>query len=200
MTVGLPRPDQLIPTQRARRERIVDAAFELLMQREYDEIQIREVADHAGVALGTLYRYFSSKEHLFAAALVKWGAALRSRVQQGPVRSADVAGQLAEIYLRAIDAFERRPQFFRTLIAIESTTDPYARDLWAEFGTVTRGSFDTPLTAFDPDQADAISHSLMHVLHGALRAWSNGTLTIDDARNRMARAITLIFSPPPTAS
>lgn len=170
------------------------------MRHEYESIQMREVADHAGVALGTLYRYFGSKEHLFAAALVKWGAALRSRVQQAPVLSADVAGQLAEIYLRAIDAFERRPQFFRTLIAIESTTDTYARDLWAEFGAVTRGSFHAPLAAFDPEQAEAISDTLMQVLHGSLRAWSNGTLTIDGARHRMARAITLIFSPPPTAS
>ncbi len=170
------------------------------MRREYDEIQMREVADHAGVALGTLYRYFGSKEHLFAAALVKWGAAMKSTVQRGPTCRDDVAGQLADVYLRAIDAFERRPQFFRTLIAIESTTDPYARDLWAEFGTVTRSSFHTPLAAFDPDQAEAISHTLMHVLHGALRAWSNGTLTIDDARRRMAGAIHLIFSPPPAAA
>jgi TetR/AcrR family transcriptional regulator, cholesterol catabolism regulator len=169
-----------------------------LLRRDYDEIQIREVADHAGVALGTLYRYFVSKEHLFAAALVKWGAALRSRVQRGPVRSPEIAGQLVEVYLRAIDAFERRPQFFRTLMAIESSTDTRTRELWAEFGEATSEAFSAPLASLPPDQAAAISQTLLPVLHGALRAWANGALTIDDTRGRVTQAITLIFSAPPT--
>ncbi|WP_153347726.1 TetR/AcrR family transcriptional regulator [Nocardia aurantia] len=53
-------------SQRARRARIIDAAIPLLTEREFDQIQIREVADGADVALTTVYRYFPSKELLFA--------------------------------------------------------------------------------------------------------------------------------------
>lgn len=187
----------MIPTQLARRQRIVDAAFDLLIEREYDEIQIREVADRAGVALGTVYRYFASKEHLFAAALVKWGAALRSRVERGSTRMEGVAGQLAEVYLRAVDAFERRPQFYRTLMAIESSSDRHARELWAEFGVVTSTAFHTPVASLPPEAAAAITQTLLPVLNGALRAWANGTLPIADARRWITQAIDLIFAPPP---
>ncbi len=196
--VAPPRPESLIPTQRARRERIVDTAFEFLVHHEYDDIQVRDIAERAEVALGTVYRYFTSKEHLFAAVLVRWGAALRTRVHRAPLGSTDTDGQLRELYLRAIAAFERRPQFFRTLVVIENTTDPNARELWAEFSKVSTDTFMEPLSDFDPEVATAITNSLFPVLHAVLRAWVNGDLEMTVARRRMTDAIDLIFSPPPS--
>src|SRR3954447_16261722 len=65
--------------QLARRQRIVESALRALESREYEQIQIRDVALTAEVALGTLYRYFSSKEHLYAAVLQEWAAFDRPR-------------------------------------------------------------------------------------------------------------------------
>ena len=59
-------------SQLARRERILDAAMELATEGGYDAVQMREVGTEAGVALGTIYRYFSSKDDLLAAVLVAW--------------------------------------------------------------------------------------------------------------------------------
>ena len=56
-------------SQLARRERILDAAVELATEGGYDAVQMREVAERADVALGTLYRYFPSKVHLLVAAM-----------------------------------------------------------------------------------------------------------------------------------
>lgn len=66
-----PVVEELSATQSRRRQHIVDASFDLLLSRRYDQIQMRDTAADAGVALGTLYRYFSSKDHLFAALLRK---------------------------------------------------------------------------------------------------------------------------------
>jgi len=64
-----PDPGSLPRGQQERRDRIVRAAISLLQHGgEYDEIQMRDVALEAGVTLGTVYRYFTSKEHLYAAA------------------------------------------------------------------------------------------------------------------------------------
>jgi AcrR family transcriptional regulator len=57
------------PSQLARRERILDAAVELASDGGWDAVQMREVADRADVALGTLYRYFPSKVHLLVSAM-----------------------------------------------------------------------------------------------------------------------------------
>ncbi|HWB65436.1 MAG TPA: TetR family transcriptional regulator [Mycobacteriales bacterium] len=57
------------PSQQARRERILDAAVELAAEGGYEAVQMREVAERADVALGTVYRYFPSKVHLLVTAM-----------------------------------------------------------------------------------------------------------------------------------
>ena len=59
--------DALTKSQAARRQRVLVAALELGADGGYDAVQMRDVATTAGVALGTIYRYFSSKDHLLAA-------------------------------------------------------------------------------------------------------------------------------------
>jgi AcrR family transcriptional regulator len=51
----------LIPT----RERLLRAARELIEEGGYGRASVAAIADRAGVAAGTLYRHFSSKEELF---------------------------------------------------------------------------------------------------------------------------------------
>jgi AcrR family transcriptional regulator len=69
--------------QVARRERILDAAVELASEGGYDAVQMREVAERAEVALGTLYRYFPSKVHLLVSALGRTFQQLRDSVPAG---------------------------------------------------------------------------------------------------------------------
>lgn len=71
------------PSQAARRERILDAAIELAEEGGYEAVQMREVAERADVALGTLYRYFPSKVHLLVTALGRIFADLQSSVRVG---------------------------------------------------------------------------------------------------------------------
>ena len=48
------------------RERIVNAALELIAEGGYVNAPVAAVAERAGVAVGTVYRYFPSKSDLFA--------------------------------------------------------------------------------------------------------------------------------------
>ena len=48
------------------RSRIIDAALGLISEGGYVNAQIAAVAEHAGVAVGTVYRHFPSKSDLFA--------------------------------------------------------------------------------------------------------------------------------------
>ena len=59
--------ETLTPNQAARRDRVLEAAMDLAGEGGYDAVQMRDVAARAQVALGTIYRYFSSKDHLLAA-------------------------------------------------------------------------------------------------------------------------------------
>jgi AcrR family transcriptional regulator len=68
-------------SQVARRERILDAAMELATEGGYDAVQMREVAERADVALGTVYRYFPSKVHLLVAAMSRTFQTLQDSVR-----------------------------------------------------------------------------------------------------------------------
>ena len=55
--------------QRERRNRILEATVAIASEGGFEAVQMREVAQRADVALGTLYRYFPSKIHLLVSAL-----------------------------------------------------------------------------------------------------------------------------------
>ncbi len=67
-----PRPAAVPVTdeQEARRAAILKAAVRLGKRKEIDRISAQAIAAEAGVALRTLYRYYPSKHHVFAAVLM----------------------------------------------------------------------------------------------------------------------------------
>ena len=134
-----PDPATLPPGQLERRRRIVRAAISLIGRDEYDAIQMRDVAAEAGVALATIYRYFTSKEHLYAAVLVEWSTdypLTQAGARRDPADTAEA--RLRTLMRRAVRSFERHPQMMRAVIVLESSQDPNARALFEQFGARTR--------------------------------------------------------------
>jgi len=64
----------------ANRRRILEAAREVFARRGLDA-EVREIAERAGVGIGTLYRHFESREGLVAALIHQAGEDLLRRVQ-----------------------------------------------------------------------------------------------------------------------
>src|SRR3954471_5467007 len=118
------RGDQLTRSQAARRERVIRAAIDLAATGGYDAVQMRDVAAHGQVALGTIYRYFTSKDHLLAAAQVEWVTDLERRVGQRPPRSGTTAERMVDILRRATRAMEREPTLTAALVTAMSSPDP----------------------------------------------------------------------------
>ncbi|MFC7886235.1 TetR family transcriptional regulator [Streptomyces sp. NPDC057376] len=68
------------PRQHARRQSILRAAAEIAADTGLERVQMQEVARSAGVAIGTLYRYFPSKTHLFTAVMADQIEGLAARL------------------------------------------------------------------------------------------------------------------------
>ncbi len=196
---GPPDPDLLPRGQQERRSRIVQAAISLLGDREYDAIQMREVAEEAGVALATIYRYFTSKEHLYAAALIEWAADFPVRQPSAPAgRGADTAeAGIRALMRRAVRAFERHPQMMRAVIVLESSNDPNARRLWEQFGAHNVAVLTEALSSLDPETAARVVEVANSVMVTRLRAWALGRCSIRDVDRSVQGALDLIFSPSP---
>ena len=52
------------------RNQIEDAAIELFMEHGYHATSMRQIAEHANMALGGIYNHFKSKDEIFEAIIL----------------------------------------------------------------------------------------------------------------------------------
>jgi TetR/AcrR family transcriptional regulator, cholesterol catabolism regulator len=186
--------DQLTKSQAARRGRVIRAAIDLAAKGGYDAVQMRDVATEARVALGTIYRYFTSKDHLLAAAQVEWVTDLERRVGQRPPRGDTTADRLVEILRRATRAMEREPLLTAALVTAMSSPDPGVADCQAEMGLVMgRIQAQAFPDDFDPDIEHHIIQAIEFIWFSSLLAWANGWDGIGDAGERLSSAAHLML-------
>jgi AcrR family transcriptional regulator len=182
--------------QRARRDAIMRATIELLSNREHGQIHMRDIADRSGVALATLYRYFASKELLFAHAVVAWGQAFVSTTETRASEARSDAERIQQAFARTIKAYERWPAFYRLIAAFEVTEDSDADRVFQSFSKRYQGSLKTVLRDTDPDDAAIIAQMLLSTLGAALRKWSIGDWEIAQVYEQMSSAVDLVFRLP----
>jgi AcrR family transcriptional regulator len=84
-------------------EAILAAALDLFVERGFHGTSVPSVAERAGVAAGTIYHYFSSKEALVNALYKRWKAEISARVISGFPFESPVREQFRTIWERMAD-------------------------------------------------------------------------------------------------
>jgi len=188
-----PLPETLSDTQRERRDRIVESGLRLLRTNDHHQIQMKDVAADAGVALGTVYRYFQSKDHLFAEVLAAWGSELRTNVERKPLKGNTNAERLTDVLHRSMRAFQGWPQLARVVMALEASEDPFTREIFAR--NMAR-NIDVYVEAVqglpDPLTLDVVRVATS-VFDLQLRQWVVGAQSIAEVYDRIARAVWVIL-------
>ena len=101
--------------QRERRKRILDATIALASQGGFDAVQMRAVAEHADVALGTLYRYFPSKIHLLVSALQREFERTEVALRDKPLEGDTTAERVISVLKRTTRGMQSDPQLCEAL-------------------------------------------------------------------------------------
>ena len=105
-------------------ERIFDVAIALAEEGGYDNVRQRDVAARAGVALGTLYKRFRSKEDILSAALARETERLERKLEKGPVKGDTAEDRLVGFYTTLTRALTRRPHFARAVLRAMASGQP----------------------------------------------------------------------------
>ncbi|MFI0483228.1 TetR family transcriptional regulator [Actinomadura sp. 9N215] len=102
--------------QHQRRKRIVQAAAALASRGGIEAMQMRTVSERAGVALGTLYRYFPSKMDLVVAVVSEELDLLEGSIERRPPSAGDPPQRAVEVLMRATRGLMREPELAEALI------------------------------------------------------------------------------------
>jgi AcrR family transcriptional regulator len=190
----LARP--LTRAQQARRQRVIDAAMALGLDGGYDAVQMRDVAAQADVAMGTVYRYFTSKDHLLAAALVYWVEQLAVRIEQHPPTGALPADRVLEVLDRALRAMGRQPRLVAAVFTSLSSPDPAAvgcqQQITLLMEGIIAGAMGEPVL---PDMSER-ARMIGHVWYSALVGWINGWSTMARVYDELAVSVRLLLPAP----
>ncbi|MEV6162223.1 TetR family transcriptional regulator [Streptomyces sp. NPDC052052] len=183
------------PRQYARRQSILRAAADIAAETGLERVQMHEVAKSAGVAIGTLYRYFPSKTHLFTAVMADQIEGFGARLPDRAAHSSSEDAVFATL-VSATRNLLRRPALATAMIqsanAARSTTVP-------DVERVDTGFLDLLLDAWgvkEPTEGQIARLRLLMLLwYGVLQTQLNERITPKEADADLRLACHLLLAP-----
>ena len=189
--------EALTVSQAARRERVIAAAMALGADGGYDAVQMRDVATTAGVALGTIYRYFSSKDHLLAASMVDWSKELEARVTEQPPAEGSAADRVVAVIRGVTSGMEQQPKLAAAVVNAVTASDPAVVECQREMTTTIMRVLAAPIADLPHDERDGIVRVLAHVWNSTNLGWVNGWLTVGQVGDDLEQAARLLLRDTP---
>jgi AcrR family transcriptional regulator len=187
--------------------RIVDEAVRLADEGGFEAVRLRDVAEASDVALGTLYKYFRSKEDILLFALTEEVGKLEAALVSRPPSGDTPVQRIASCFRRATNALVRRPQFARAVLRSIASGDPEQTAKVAAFHLrmtrlILAALAGEPLDLSAPVRADvgserqrAMATVLVHVWFSALVGWAGGVHPARTVAEHVESAAALMLSP-----
>jgi AcrR family transcriptional regulator len=183
-------------SQAERRRRVIGAAIDLGAGGGYDAVQMRDLSARSDVALGTIYRYYSSKDHVLAEALVEWVEDLEGQIARRPPTGVTTADRMVDILRRATRAMERQPKLSEAVITALAAADPKVIECQRVVGTTMARIQDRAFSDdFDAETRAGIVRMLGWIWYAALVGWVNGWSGIGKVGDELELAARLLIEP-----
>jgi AcrR family transcriptional regulator len=195
-----------------RKDRILDVAVGLAAAGGFENVRQRDVADQAGIALGTLYKSFTSKEHILSAALAREADELERKLRSRPPAGDTPQARLEGLFKIVTRAMCHKPKYARAVLRATASGQPdvaahvtaYQGRMNAIIISVMSGETTGNEPRDEPRDAprelsehDAfIATLLQQIWFASLVGWSAGIFSQSDVTTHMNRAIEMILATP----
>jgi TetR/AcrR family transcriptional regulator, cholesterol catabolism regulator len=175
-----------------RTQRIVQTAITLAEEGGFEAVRLRDVAAQANVALGTVYKRFSSKEEILVAGIVELLGRTSEQLDTKPIGGSSDAERMVKFFSRATRALCAKPKLTRALIRAVASGDPERSGRVTQFYDQS-----TALVLRNLDEQledrDNIARIFQQVWFAALVGWASGLNTANDVIDQTSKAIELMF-------
>lgn len=184
-TILAPHPRRrLSERQSATVSALLDATLDVLDEMGFDQLSIRTVARRAGVTHTTAYSYFSSKEHLVAAAFGRLLASIPHPPDEGDA-GAPATGRVVAALEPPARVLAGRPALAQAALAAMLTDEPDVAAVRDEVGADLVARF---RGALPPETDPAVVDTLMLAFSGAMLQAGMGYSDFDGVVARMSAA------------
>lgn len=148
-----------------KRQRVIDQALRMFAERGYENVSVDEILQEAGIAKGTFYHYFESKEDI----LLDFGKSQIEIIdrweEDSPKNIASLEGHIQRLFMELSDSLKDMPRLIGSLFALavqhEKVGESYA-------GLYSR--LHKALSKWIPEEEKV--DALITVYIGALLQWS----------------------------
>lgn len=172
------------------------SSLELAAEGGWDAVQMREVAARSDVAIGTLYRYFPSKENLLVSVMLQQIRDLSGRISRRPPTGKQSADRVEEVLARANKALQSTPDVTTAMIKALVSGNTDVALVVAMVRDEMRG-----LLAFAYDDSGTVSDDellridlLSDIWLATLISWICGIEDPDAMQVRLAEAVGSLFN------
>lgn len=193
-----------------RARRIVDTAIDLAEKGGFEAVRLRDVAAEADVALGTLYRYFRSKEDMLIAALNSEMESLETRIQSRPMTGGTPLERVDGFFRAATKGLMRRPRLARAILRAAASGDHELAEKVAAFHSRMSAMILAAMHGRQIPQSPgngaaasvsvngqsdeiAIAALLQHIWFSCLIGWAGGLMGQNEVIERMGTATALLI-------
>jgi AcrR family transcriptional regulator len=201
-------PARLASSQLRRIRRVVDAAVALAERGGFDAVKLRDVAEASGVALGTLYKYFRSKEEILLFAVNEDMERLEAAMAERPPRGDTPTERVTEFFARATRGFVRRTAYAQAVLRSTASSSASTAVQQAGFHlrlsrmvvAAIRGEpalLRLPLAEpVGSERERRVALVLEHVWFACLLGWVSGLHPLRIVTERMRDAVSLLLEQP----
>jgi len=189
---------------KGRRDRILDVAVALAEEGGFENVRQRDVAARAGVALGTLYKSFRSKEDILSAALDREAETLERRLEDKPSLGNTSTERVSSLFSMMTRGLCKKPKYARAVLRAMASGEPEVAGKVAAYQEritgliiaamrgVGRLSY-SDIKASPPSTKEAtMASALQQFWFASLVGWSAGLVSVNEAIEQVRR-ITIVL-------
>lgn len=164
--------DKVSPSRSTRAERseqtlkaLLDAAGEVVGELGYQHASITQITLRAGVAQGTFYNYFNSRQDLFDQLLPRMGREMLAYIQDNVDMSVSGAERERQRFAAYLHYLHENPGFYRVLYQAETLAPQAHRDhidnvISGYVRSLKRGWDRGEMPVYDAEEIEAIAYIL----------------------------------------
>ena len=182
-----------------RTRRIVETAIALAERDGYEAVRLRDVASQAQVALGTVYRRFSSKEDILVAALEHELSAVQGPLAALLVSEADAITRVNRLFVVLTEHLLERENLARALLRAVASGVPDVSEKVTRFHDlvveIVSSIADSEPVAGPQHTSVRLELAMMvqNIWFAELVGWAGGIRTKEEVLSHMQRSTSVIL-------